>query len=86
MRKTERIGKIEQPCSNCLSCGDHCPADLSPSILYHQIIKGGLHETPALELFACTGCGLCSFVCPSSLPLCNEILGAIDKLSEESDG
>jgi len=86
MRKTGRFENTEQPCVNCLVCGDHCPADLSPSILYHQIIKGGLHDTPALDLFACTGCGLCSFVCPSSLPLCDEITGAIDKLNEESDG
>ncbi len=86
MRKAERVEAPEQPCSNCLSCGDHCPADLSPSVLYHQILKGGLHDTPALDLFACTGCGLCSFVCPSSLPLCEEITGAIDRLNEESDG
>jgi len=86
MRKVERAEKSELPCSNCLSCGDHCPADLSPSILYHQIIKGGLHDTPALDLFACTGCGLCSFVCPSGLPLCDEITDAIDRLNEESDG
>ena len=85
MRKTRRSDSPEQPCSNCLACGDHCPADLSPSILYHQIIKGGLHDTPGLDLFACIRCGLCSFVCPSSLPLFDEITDAIDRLNEESD-
>ena len=85
MRKAGRSENSEQPCSNCLACGDHCPADLSPSILYHQIIKGGMHDTPGLGLFTCIRCGLCSFVCPSSLPLFDEITGAIDRLIEESD-
>ncbi len=85
MRKMMHSDNSEQPCSNCLACGDHCPADLSPSILYHQIIKGGLHDTPGLDLFACIRCGLCSFVCPSSLPLFDQITGAIDRLNEESD-
>jgi ferredoxin len=85
MRKGVKAESLEQPCINCLACGDHCPADLSPSVLYHQILKGGLHDTPALDLFACTGCGLCSFVCPSGLPLCNEITDAIDKLNRETD-
>jgi len=85
MRKTRRSENPGQPCSNCLACGDHCPAGLYPSILYHQITKGGLHDTPGLDLFACTRCGMCSFVCPSSLPLFDEITGAIDRLNEESD-
>lgn len=85
MRKENRVDSTEQPCSNCLACVEHCPADLHPSILYHQIIKGGLHDTPGLDLFACTRCGICSFVCPSNLPLYDEITGAIDSLSEESD-
>lgn len=66
------------PCSNCLACHNYCPAGLYPSYLYH-LIKGDRGEdASALGLEKCFSCGLCSFVCPSNIPLTQVLKAALN--------
>ncbi len=55
-------------CCNCLSCAAICPAGLSPSILFH-FAESGAEDLDSLGADLCFQCGLCSFVCPSNIPL-----------------
>lgn len=61
------------PCQKCLHCADVCPAHIVPfmiSALYaREYIKDAVEFKPA----ACIECGLCSFVCPSGIPLLHNI-------------
>jgi len=65
-----------RPCNNCLICSSICPAGLSPSILFH-FAQAGSEDLDALGADLCFRCGLCTFVCPSNIPLC-EGIGGID--------
>ncbi len=59
----------ERPCCNCLSCASVCPAGLAPNILYH-FERAGSEDTEAMGADLCFHCGLCTFICPSNIPLC----------------
>ena len=69
-----------RPCSNCLSCAKFCPAALYPSLLYHYLEADQADEAEKLKIRACIGCGFCSVVCPSKIPLA---AGIIDHLNKE---
>ncbi len=77
----------EETASPCIACGwclDHCPTGLNPVGLYElsrkasgrdtdQRVPLGL-QTSSRESLFCVGCGLCSYVCPTRLPLMPQIL------------
>ena len=63
-----------RPCNNCLICSSICPAGLSPSILFH-FAEAGAEDLDTLGADLCFRCGLCTFVCPSNIPLCEGIGG-----------
>ncbi|MEI8198115.1 MAG: 4Fe-4S binding protein, partial [Phycisphaerae bacterium] len=69
---------LEKP-SECFQCGwcvDHCPTGLNPRRLsLLAVAKGGSSSSEAAEALNCIGCGLCSYVCPTRLPLTQEVLG-----------
>ncbi len=58
------------PCIECGWCVDHCPTDLNPLHLY-ELEQDSLHMalSECSEAAYCIGCGLCSYVCPTRLPL-----------------
>ncbi len=60
------------PCVHCGWCVEDCPVGLSPTSL---IDPGYARRSPtyAAELNACIDCGLCTYVCPSKLPLAETI-------------
>jgi len=63
-----------RPCNNCLFCTSVCPAGLSPAILFH-FAEAGSEDLDALGADLCFHCGLCTFICPSNIPLCAGIGG-----------
>jgi len=78
-------GRSVHPCQNCLGCVRYCPAGLHPAYLYHYLINGGHEEARTLDLTSCTGCGRCSMVCPSNLPLTGTITASLGKDGEEEE-
>ncbi len=57
------------PCVRCGWCQEDCPVGLDPQRLLDAFERELRQEALRLHAEACLACGLCSYVCPSSLPL-----------------
>jgi electron transport complex protein RnfC len=64
------------PCIHCGWCVEDCPVGIDPVWLTSSEATAAL--TYREELHACIDCGLCTYVCPSQLPLAAEIRQARD--------
>jgi len=69
----------ERACINCGWCDKKCPVDLLPQFIMKAMGAGEMEEPLELGLLDCTGCGLCTFVCPSKIDV-----AAIMALSKET--
>jgi electron transport complex protein RnfD len=56
-------------CIRCSKCISACPLDLHPIMIFEAIEKGKIEKAKRLHLARCIGCGLCSYECPSGIPL-----------------
>ena len=65
----EVAGAPAGPCIRCARCVDACPCGLLPLNMAAHTRAGDLEGTVRLGLMDCIGCGSCSFVCPSHIPL-----------------
>lgn len=64
------IGRSQPaPCIRCASCVRACPVGLLPLEMAARIRTDDLDAAVGLGLKDCIGCGSCSYVCPSSIPL-----------------
>lgn len=59
----------EEPCVRCASCVDNCPAGLQPVNIMIAAKFGEAETIQQLEAKACIECGLCTYVCPSKIPV-----------------
>lgn len=59
----------ERACINCGWCDKKCPVDLLPQFIMKTVGAGEMEEALEMGLLDCTGCGLCTFVCPSKIDL-----------------
>lgn len=57
------------PCIRCASCVGACPIGLMPLDMAALIKGGELAASVDIGLKDCIGCGTCSYVCPSKIPL-----------------
>lgn len=57
------------PCIRCSTCVRACPVGLLPLDMAARIRTDDLAGAVTLGLKDCIGCGSCSYVCPSSIPL-----------------
>lgn len=57
------------PCIRCGWCVEGCPVDAHPAALLDAAQRDDLSQVDAYGLGACIECGICSYVCPSHLPL-----------------
>lgn len=64
----EGINK-ESPCINCNKCNQYCPEAIYPQYYYHYLNEDLIEECQKLKINSCTRCGICSFVCPSNIPI-----------------
>jgi Na+-translocating ferredoxin:NAD+ oxidoreductase RnfC subunit len=74
---------VEKPCNNCLACARYCPAGIHPAYIYHNLIQENSDEAIELNMGACVRCGICSFMCPSCIPLASTIMEALDREAED---
>ena len=64
---------------NCIRCGrcfEHCPMRLMPNRLYALAEKGKVDKCKKYNILDCNECGICSYVCPASIPLAQKIRDA----------
>ena len=59
----------ERACIRCGRCADACPWGLVPVRLHELAGSGSIAQASTEGLGECTGCGCCSYVCPSRIPL-----------------
>lgn len=57
------------PCIRCATCVRACPVGLLPLEMAARVRTDDLAGAETLGLKDCIGCGSCSYVCPSSIPL-----------------
>lgn len=62
----------EQSCIRCGQCVLSCPVGLEPLNLHKALIQGDQDLAWNEGLDFCIECGICSFVCPSRIPLVTE--------------
>ncbi len=65
----EIVTRDPEPCVRCARCVRACPMGLLPLEMAAQIRSGDLKKANQLGLHDCVGCGACSYICPSSIPL-----------------
>ncbi|MBU1239807.1 4Fe-4S dicluster domain-containing protein [Myxococcota bacterium] len=56
-------------CVSCNYCETMCPLSLDPQHLFKLASRNILDEAASQGLLRCSGCGICSYVCPSKLEL-----------------
>ncbi len=74
------------PCIRCSSCVRACPVGLLPLEMAARIRTDDLAAAVALGLKDCIGCGSCSYVCPSSIPLVHYFNYAKGELMAQARG
>lgn len=62
-------------CIHCGACLASCPAGLDPARTVSAIRNLALSPRTIASIAACEGCGCCTMVCPSRIPLHHEIAG-----------
>ena len=71
--------KKEQPqtaCIHCSKCISACPVKLHPILIYNAVMKPDMDKAEKLWNKDCIGCGTCSCVCPSRIPLASTIMAS----------
>ena len=69
LAKSEVNTGVSRACIRCGSCVKSCPVGLEPLNLYKLLRQDNVVQARNDGLDFCIGCGICSFVCPSRLPL-----------------
>ncbi len=59
----------EHPCIRCARCVSKCPQKLVPTRLARLVKARRYDEAKDLHVQNCLECGVCSYVCPSNIPL-----------------
>ena len=67
------IDVVEDPCILCASCIDGCPVGIDPVLIMKAQRARDKDELLKLDVNKCIECGLCSYICPSKIPLTEEI-------------
>lgn len=75
----------ERACVNCGWCDKKCPVDLLPQFIMKTVGAGEMEEALSMGLLDCTGCGLCSFVCPSKIDLAGILTMAAEVWQKEKE-
>ena len=72
------------PCIRCARCVDACPMLLNPAELGLLARRAEFERAEAQHLSVCFECGACAYVCPSHLPLVQEIRTAKAALKRQA--
>ncbi|MFP4152196.1 MAG: electron transport complex subunit RsxC [Alkalispirochaeta sp.] len=67
----------ERPCIRCARCIDVCPVNLQPIAISNAYRAGRFDVLEALKAESCILCGSCTYICPSRIPLLEDIKHAI---------
>lgn len=63
----------EDPCILCASCVEGCPVDIDPVLIMKAQRARDKDALLTMNVNRCIECGLCSYICPSKIPLTEEV-------------
>jgi len=69
VQRKEVIEEEERDCIRCARCVDKCPMNLMPTIISQYAQKDDFDNCKEYFALDCYECGVCSYVCPSKIPL-----------------
>ena len=72
LEKDEVNEAVERPCIRCGQCVEDCPIGLEPLNLHKALVLGNKSLAWDEGLGFCIECGICSYICPSRVPLVGE--------------
>jgi len=73
-----------RPCISCTFCDNVCPVGILPHLLHRYVQRGLIDETLVrYRIFDCIDCNLCTYLCPSKIPLAQLIRKGKDSLKAE---
>ncbi|MFP4687334.1 MAG: 4Fe-4S dicluster domain-containing protein [bacterium] len=78
----EIIFKDELDCIRCGRCVRQCPQQLVPTRLMKFVRNKRYNEAEKLDINGCLDCGVCSYVCPSGIPLLHWLKVGKQKIAE----
>ena len=67
-------------CIHCGRCVVHCPKGLVPFKLSKASLSFKLDKAIKYRASECNGCGVCTYVCPSQIPLAENILSIAESI------
>ena len=73
----------DRACVSCNSCVKVCPVDILPNFAFKCVLADELEESLAHGMLDCVECGLCSYVCPSKIEICDILKTAKAKYYQE---
>jgi electron transport complex protein RnfC len=72
--------KRRTDCIRCSKCISACPLHLHPVLIVEAIEKGDIERAKSLHMTDHFECGMCSYVCPSGIPLAEIIRSCVRTL------
>jgi electron transport complex protein RnfC len=74
------------PCIRCGWCVEGCPVHIHPAALLEAVQFDDMDQADDAGLHACIDCGVCSYICPSRLPLLGGIRMLRKRWTEKMEG
>ncbi len=66
---TSALNGEERACVQCGACETVCPVETLPQFLFKAALAKDYEAVQELGVLDCSGCGLCTYVCPSKIEL-----------------
>lgn len=82
--KDTKVGE-RQACIMCSECLNVCPVNLQPILISEAYERGQIEEAKALGAMDCIECGNCSYICPSKIPILDNIRKAKSAIRAAAD-
>ena len=74
------------PCIRCSECLNVCPVSLQPIMISNAYETGDIDRAEKLGALDCIDCGACSYICPSKIPILENIQKAKAEILARREG
>ncbi|SDC45219.1 electron transport complex protein RnfC [Pelagirhabdus alkalitolerans] len=86
LNKADSAVPERSPCIRCSECLNVCPVSLQPIMISNAYESGDIEEAERLGALDCIDCGACSYICPSKIPILDNIQKAKKEIRSNKEG